>query len=199
MIRLTTILTLLAAVALSGCNLETVTVADASKETKPTPAPTEPAPSPVLPEPEEPLLPEPEEPLLPEPIEPTPEPVVPEPEPVEPEPTDPVVPTPVDPEPEPTPVEPEEKLSVQLAWDIPMQRENGDELKPNEIGGYKIEYRRVGTTNFQTFMVEDGLSDSTEIGDLVQGMYEFRIAAFDADGLFSDYSDIATIQVDANS
>lgn len=153
MIRLTTTLALLAAIALSGCNLEGVTAAEAGKETKPTQAAAEPAPT---------------NPVLPEPTL-------------------------------PTPVEPEEKLSVQLAWDIPMQRENGDELKPNEIGGYKIEYRRVGTTIFQTFMVEDGLSDSTEIGDLVQGMYEFRIAAFDADGLFSDYSDIATIQVDANS
>lgn len=111
--------------------------------------------------------PEPEPTPEPEP-EPTPEP--------EPEPTQ-------EPTPEPDPI----TLSVTLYWSAPMQRENGTDLTTNELGGYEIRYRQVGDTEYQSVVINDATVDQHYFDGLPDGDYEFQIAAFDTEGLYSEF------------
>jgi len=119
--------------------------------------------------------PEPEPEPTPEP-EPEPEPA-PEPEP-EPEPT---------PEPEPEP-EPTSEINgdVTLQWQRPVQRENGEYLEGDDIGGYELRYRELTDKDFQVVIIEDGWREDYELTDL-QGEFEFQIAAFDVNGLYSNF------------
>ena len=106
--------------------------------------------------------------------EPTPEP---EPEP-EPEP---------DPEPEPEP-EPTPTIDVTLYWNPPAARENGDLLATSEIGGYEIRYRPEGSTDdYSTVTIDDGNVDQYLFQGLDDTTYRFEIAAFDQDGLYSEF------------
>lgn len=107
------------------------------------------------------------------------------------------VPTPaptVKPTPAPTPV-PQEKVSAVVEWDIPRTRENGDDLLLSEIGGYEIIYRNTQEIAYITVVISDQNLDEYLIENLNPGEYEVMIAAFDTDGLYSDYSDpaLATI------
>jgi hypothetical protein len=52
--------------------------------------------------------------------------------------------------------------SVSLYWDVPNQRENGEYLDITEIGGYEVRYK-------------------------LKGDYEFQIATFDTNGLYSGF------------
>lgn len=103
-----------------------------------------------------------------------------------------VTPTPT-PEPEPEP-EPEPATAgpvdvsgpVTVNWDSPSSRENGDSLDLTEIGGYEIRYREAGATDYQYLVVEDGYANDQYVGDLY-GSYEFEVAAYDKNGLYSQF------------
>lgn len=79
---------------------------------------------------------------------------------------------------------------VRLEWDRPEFRENGEYLEGDEIGGYELRYRQVGQEEFQTVIVNDGWDEAHELGELV-GRYEFTIAAFDNNGLYSEFVNLA--------
>lgn len=74
---------------------------------------------------------------------------------------------------------------VTLDWYIPTERENGDYLELDEIGGYEIKYRKVGDSKFTVVQINDGNVDTYRLN--LSGNYEFYIATFDTDGLFSEY------------
>lgn len=82
-----------------------------------------------------------------------------------------------------------------IEWDIPSTRENGDELLMSEIGGYEIIYRKTSDQEFVTVVIEDPSVSEYSVTDLSAGEYEVRIAAFDTDGLYSDYSDAAVAPI----
>ncbi|MBB3168671.1 fibronectin type III domain-containing protein [Simiduia aestuariiviva] len=107
-----------------------------------------------------------------------------------PTPTNSPTPTPTpEPTPEPTPV-PEGPVSVSgpvtVNWNTPTLRENGDPLDLSELGGYEVRYREEGAPDFTYVVVEGGWETSKYIGDLY-GSYEFEVAAYDNNGLYSQF------------
>ena len=107
--------------------------------------------------------------------EPTPEPTPePQPEPA-PEPQ---------PEPEPAPA----VHSVSLSWDIPDSRENGSSLEVYEIGGYEIQYKLTDDSSYTSIIINDAQTDSYEVANLAAGTYEFKVATFDTDNVYSNFT-----------
>lgn len=76
--------------------------------------------------------------------------------------------------------------AVRLVWDRPEYRENGEYLEGDDIGGYELRYRRVGEEDTNTVIINDGWDEDYELGELV-GSYQFSIAAFDNNGLYSEF------------
>ena len=121
---------------------------------------------------------------------PTPEPTpTPEPEPTpDPEPTPTPTPEPEPtPDPEPTPPQPA-TFSATLNWNIPSSREDGTTLEMYEIGGYEIQYKLVSDSQYTSIVISDETRDRYEITGLNAGTYEFRIATFDIDNVYSQFS-----------
>jgi hypothetical protein len=76
--------------------------------------------------------------------------------------------------------------SVQLYWNVPAQRENGDYLDITEIGGYEVRYKLKSENTFKSIQIKDGFTDAYYF-DYLEGDYEFQIATFDTDGLYSSF------------
>lgn len=75
--------------------------------------------------------------------------------------------------------------SVQLQWNIPTRRVNGDPLYDYELGGYEVRYRKLPATEFTYVTIEAWKSEY--IFTWLEGAYEFEIAAFDNNGLYSQF------------
>ncbi|MDQ2076189.1 fibronectin type III domain-containing protein [Marinimicrobium sp. ABcell2] len=75
---------------------------------------------------------------------------------------------------------------VVLEWVRPTERENGDFLEGEEIGGYEVRYRLPGEEEVQSVMIPDGWVERYEI-TLISEAYEFEIATYDSEGLYSDF------------
>ncbi|MGB3610330.1 MAG: fibronectin type III domain-containing protein [Cellvibrio sp.] len=78
------------------------------------------------------------------------------------------------------------KREVVIEWFIPSERENGAYLELDEIGGYEIRYKQVSAERYQSVIIEDGGIDHYSLGAL-SGNYEFQIATFDVNGLYSEF------------
>lgn len=79
-----------------------------------------------------------------------------------------------------------------FSWNPPTQRENGEALKPEEIGGYLVAYRKEGETNFLEFKVEA----KTEFPITVAfGNYEAKVLCWDKNGLRSTWSTVKKFTV----
>lgn len=94
--------------------------------------------------------------------------------------------TPTPPEPIPPP---RDSFSVTISWDIPNERESGEDLLLSEIGGYEIAYKRTVDDSYTIRIITDQNQQQESLEDLPAGHYEFLIAAFDSLGIYSDYSD----------
>lgn len=74
------------------------------------------------------------------------------------------------------------------SWEEPEFRMNGEELRPDEIGGYELRYKETGTENYTVFVLERG--DAPITGHtlmLPPGNFVVEIAAYDVNGLYSDF------------
>jgi hypothetical protein len=80
---------------------------------------------------------------------------------------------------------PVEVPGLTLEWTPPTERENGRYLELTEIGGYEIRYRLTNESSYKTLKVGPNVNRHT-FTDLL-GDYEFKIAAFDTDGLYSKF------------
>ncbi len=78
--------------------------------------------------------------------------------------------------------------SVKLSWTIPDSRENGEPLQLYEIGGYEILFKKAGDLLYYSETITDASTSEYIVGELEPGDYEFKIAAFDIDGLLSSYT-----------
>lgn len=78
-----------------------------------------------------------------------------------------------------------------VSWDIPDKRQNGDDLPLSEIGGYSILYKRTSETAFKSMTINVASQHEVTIKDLTTGEYQFKIASFDTEGIYGEYSEPA--------
>lgn len=74
---------------------------------------------------------------------------------------------------------------ARLKWQPPTERENGNSLSSAEIGGYEVRYRNQ-TENTYEYLSVAANQHQLEI-DGLYGDYLFEIAAFDTNGLYSNF------------
>ena len=80
------------------------------------------------------------------------------------------------------------QASVELSWDIPVEREDGSELSLYEINGYVVKYG-TNSDSLDSLVNIDGYSDTNIlIEELSPGTYYFAIATIDSDGVQGAYS-----------
>ena len=75
---------------------------------------------------------------------------------------------------------------VYLRWSVPNKRENGDYLDITDVGGYELRYRRTTQPDYTYVSINDAWTNSYNL-NLAEGLYEFQIAAFDKNGLYSQF------------
>jgi len=78
---------------------------------------------------------------------------------------------------------------VQIYWTAPTHREDGSILDITEIGGYEVRYKRKTDNLYESVIISDGYIDAYYF-DSLQGDYEFQIAAFDVQGIYSIFAPV---------
>lgn len=76
-------------------------------------------------------------------------------------------------------------------WEPPKERENGQMLRIEEVGGYELRYRKVGDTHFTAKVIEGSYKDQGALQLPSAGTYQFEIAAYDTNGLYSEFVPIS--------
>jgi len=75
--------------------------------------------------------------------------------------------------------------SVYFQWNTPTLRENGEPLADYELGGYEIRYRQLPSEDFIYITLDAWRTEY--LFDWLEGRYQFEIAAFDINGLYSRF------------
>ena len=75
--------------------------------------------------------------------------------------------------------------SINLAWEAPQEREDGEGLMEGEIDGYEVAFKKVNEETFETIQVNN---PAFEIAGLDSGEYLIKVASIDDTGLKSKYS-----------
>lgn len=86
------------------------------------------------------------------------------------------------------PLRPDGTNAVRLAWEPPEARKDGTPLPQASIGGYEILYRVVGTSTWLSEDLSDGTLTEWIIADLPAGEFEFAIAVYDTQGVYSEFT-----------
>lgn len=76
-----------------------------------------------------------------------------------------------------------------LSWEPPTARENGSILDITEVGGYELRYRKIDDNNYTYITINDAWTKDYSFLWL-EGTYIFQIAAFDKNGLYSNFIDL---------
>ena len=79
---------------------------------------------------------------------------------------------------------------VNLNWTPPVARENGNVLDITEVGGYELRYRKIADNAYTYVTINDAWTNTYNFPWL-EGNYVFQIAAFDKNGLYSNFVDLA--------
>ncbi len=77
-----------------------------------------------------------------------------------------------------------------MSWAVPVLRENGDYLDITELGGYELRYRLATDADFTYVTINDPWINYSNF-QWMEGNYVFQIAAFDKNGVYSTFVDIA--------
>lgn len=80
--------------------------------------------------------------------------------------------------------------SAALSWLIPNQRENGDFLAVTELGGYELRYRKDTDIAFTYVTINDAWKNFYNVSG-ISGNYIFQVSAFDKNGLYSNFVNLA--------
>ncbi|ACE85664.1 fibronectin type III domain-containing protein [Cellvibrio japonicus] len=75
---------------------------------------------------------------------------------------------------------------VILKWDVPRYREDGSYLDITELGGYELRYKRTEDNHFTYVSINDPWKNYYQFRYL-QGDYVIQVAAFDHNGLYSQF------------
>jgi hypothetical protein len=83
-----------------------------------------------------------------------------------------------------------------LIWTPPTQYEDGSALPLEQIGGYRVYARPLGSTTW-TYDIDipDNKKNWYEFMELAPGVWEFSVRAYDTSAQISDFSNIATKEV----
>ena len=81
---------------------------------------------------------------------------------------------------------------VALRWNAPILRENGNVLDITEVGGYELRYRKSTDAAFTYVSINDAWANYYNFAYL-QGSYFFQVAAFDKNGLYSDFINLKPV------
>lgn len=82
---------------------------------------------------------------------------------------------------------------VVLYWTAPTRRENGAHLDISQVGGYEVRYKLRSQNQYTYVTIPDGYTDAYYF-DYLKGDYEFEIAAFDINGLYSQFVRINPVE-----
>jgi len=74
-----------------------------------------------------------------------------------------------------------------LRWSVPSHRVNGEHLNRDDVGGYEIRYRESPESDFTYISVADGGEREFVLDEDLSDNYEFQIATYDVDGLYSSF------------
>lgn len=77
--------------------------------------------------------------------------------------------------------------SVSLYWSAPMQRINGEDITVEDLGGFEIRYRKESDASYTRIVIDNPAIDQYHIDGLEGDDYRFEVAAFDENGLYSDF------------
>lgn len=73
-----------------------------------------------------------------------------------------------------------------LSWSHPTQRENGEYLELDEIGGYELRYRENSLQPFNSIVLKGSRTTSFNLDNL-RANNDYQIAVFDSQGLYSEF------------
>jgi hypothetical protein len=76
--------------------------------------------------------------------------------------------------------------TYRLSWSLPENRNNFDPLSIADIAGYEIRYRKEGGKEASSIILRDAYTDTISL-NLPNSSYEFQIATFDRQGLYSKF------------
>lgn len=79
---------------------------------------------------------------------------------------------------------------VGLSWVPPSQRQDGTVLDLTELGGYELRYRLSSNSDFTYISINDAWTTQYNFAWL-EGNYVFQVAAFDKNGVYSDFVNVA--------
>lgn len=79
--------------------------------------------------------------------------------------------------------------ALTITWDAPAQRPTGELISRNEIGGYVVRYKLRSATVYTSVTLPASVLSYTS-AKLV-GDYDFEIASFDVNGVYSEYVKIS--------
>ena len=80
---------------------------------------------------------------------------------------------------------------VGMSWIAPSGRMDGTLLDITEIGGYEIRYRLASSSNFTYISINDAWTTQYNFAWL-EGNYVFQVAAFDKNGIYSNFVDVVS-------
>ncbi|MES2672951.1 MAG: carbohydrate-binding protein [Pseudomonadota bacterium] len=78
---------------------------------------------------------------------------------------------------------------VEMSWIPPNLREDGTVLDITQLGGYELRYKLLSDADFTYISINDPWTNFYNFSWL-EGNYIFQIAAFDKDGLYSDFVNV---------
>jgi hypothetical protein len=81
------------------------------------------------------------------------------------------------------------KGPVGLYWMAPDQRENGNFLDITELAGYELRYKLTTANEYTYITLNDAWANQYNF-QWLEGTYSFQIAAFDKNGIYSNFVDV---------
>jgi hypothetical protein len=78
---------------------------------------------------------------------------------------------------------------VEMSWIPPNLREDGSFLDITQLGGYELRYKLLADADFTYISINDPWTNFYNFSWL-EGTYIFQIAAFDKNGLYSDFVNV---------
>ena len=86
--------------------------------------------------------------------------------------------------------------TLELSWDIPTERENGDALPLEEISAYTLRYGTNEDSLSNVISISGGATTQYLLSDLSAGQLYLQIATVDSDGIQGAYSDTLSVFIE---